>query len=69
METTTDGRDARGASRIFLRPIGSPLPLGMAALAALVQGIVFQYSAIAPMRGLSLRKGLIKAAKRARGLV
>lgn len=33
METTTAGQDARGVSRIFLRPIGSLLPLGMAALA------------------------------------
>jgi uncharacterized protein len=33
METMTDGQDARGAVRIFLRPVGSPLPLGMAALA------------------------------------
>lgn len=33
MQTTTDGEDAR-TSRIFLRPIGSPLPLGMAALAS-----------------------------------
>jgi Domain of unknown function (DUF4396) len=32
-------------------------------LAAIVLGIVFQYFAIAPMRGLSLRKGLIEAAK------
>jgi Domain of unknown function (DUF4396) len=32
-------------------------------LAALAFGIVFQYFAIAPMRGLSLRKGLIEAAK------
>ena len=33
MDTTTDGQDARSAARIFLRPIGSPLPLGMVALA------------------------------------
>ena len=33
MDTTTDGQDARSVSRIFLRPVGSPLPLGMAALA------------------------------------
>jgi len=33
VDTTSDGQDARGVSRIFLRPIGSPLPLGMAALA------------------------------------
>ena len=33
VDTTTDGRDARGVSHIFLRPIGRPLPLGMAALA------------------------------------
>jgi len=32
-------------------------------LAALGLGIVFQYFAIAPMRGLSLRKGLTEAAK------
>jgi hypothetical protein len=32
-------------------------------LAAVALGIVFQYFAIAPMRGLSLRKGLIEAAK------
>ena len=32
-------------------------------IAALALGIVFQYFAIAPMRGLSLRKGLIEAAK------
>jgi len=32
-------------------------------LAALALGIVFQYFAIAPMRGLSLRKGLTEAAK------
>ncbi len=32
-------------------------------LAALALGIVFQYFAIAPMRGLSLRKGLAAAAK------
>jgi Domain of unknown function (DUF4396) len=32
-------------------------------LAALSLGIVFQYFAIAPMRGLSLRKGLTKAVK------
>jgi hypothetical protein len=32
-------------------------------LAALALGIVFQYFAIAPMSGLSLRKGLIEAAK------
>jgi hypothetical protein len=32
-------------------------------LAALIVGIFFQYFAIAPMRGLSLRKGLIEAAK------
>ena len=32
-------------------------------LAALVLGIIFQYFAIAPMRGLSLRKGLTEAAK------
>jgi hypothetical protein len=32
-------------------------------LAAIALGIVFQYFAIAPMRGLSLRKGLIEAAK------
>ena len=32
-------------------------------LAALALGIFFQYFAIAPMRGLSLRKGLIEAAK------
>ena len=31
--------------------------------AAVALGIVFQYLAIAPMRGLSLRKGLIVAAK------
>ncbi|MCV7019477.1 DUF4396 domain-containing protein [Mycolicibacterium aichiense] len=31
--------------------------------AALVLGIVFQYFAIAPMRGLGLRKGLMQAAK------
>ena len=31
--------------------------------AAVALGIVFQYFAIAPMRGLSLRKGLIEAAK------
>ncbi len=30
---------------------------------ALALGIVFQYFAIAPMRGLSLRKGLVQAAK------
>ena len=33
VDTTTYGQDARGVSRISLRPIGSPLPLGMAALA------------------------------------
>jgi uncharacterized protein len=33
MENATGDRNARGLSRIFLRPIGSPLPLGMAALA------------------------------------
>lgn len=33
VDTTTDGQDARGVSRIFLRPVGSLLPLGMAALA------------------------------------
>jgi hypothetical protein len=32
-------------------------------LAAVALGVVFQYFAIAPMRGLSLRKGLIEAAK------
>lgn len=32
-------------------------------LAALSLGIVFQYFAIAPMRGLGLRKGLVQAAK------
>jgi hypothetical protein len=32
-------------------------------LAAVTLGIVFQYFAIAPMRGLNLRKGLIEAAK------
>ncbi len=32
-------------------------------LAALILGIFFQYFAIAPMRGLSLRKGLTEAAK------
>ena len=32
-------------------------------LAAIALGIVFQYFAIAPMRGLSLRKGLVEAAK------
>ena len=32
-------------------------------VAALILGIFFQYFAIAPMRGLSLRKGLIEAAK------
>jgi hypothetical protein len=32
-------------------------------LAAVALGIVFQYFAIAPMRGLGLRKGLIEAAK------
>lgn len=32
-------------------------------LAAVALGIVFQYFAIAPMRGLSLRKGLTEAAK------
>jgi hypothetical protein len=32
-------------------------------IAAITLGIVFQYLAIAPMRGLSLRKGLIVAAK------
>lgn len=32
-------------------------------LAAVALGIVFQYFAIAPMRGLSLRKGLAEAAK------
>lgn len=32
-------------------------------LAAITLGIVFQYFAIAPMRGLGLRKGLIQAAK------
>lgn len=32
-------------------------------LAALALGIIFQYFAIAPMRGLSLHKGLIEAAK------
>jgi hypothetical protein len=32
-------------------------------VAAVALGIVFQYFAIAPMRGLSLRKGLIEAAK------
>jgi hypothetical protein len=32
-------------------------------LAAVTLGIVFQYLAIAPMRGLGLRKGLIEAAK------
>ena len=32
-------------------------------LAALGLGIVFQYFAIAPMRGLSLRKGIVEAAK------
>jgi hypothetical protein len=32
-------------------------------LAAVLLGIVFQYFAIAPMRGLSLRRGLIEAAK------
>lgn len=34
-----------------------------AAAKAISQGIVFQYFAIAPMRGLSLRKGLVEAAK------
>ena len=33
MDTTNDGQDARSASRIVLRPVGSPLPLGMAELA------------------------------------
>jgi hypothetical protein len=32
-------------------------------LLALALGIVFQYFAIAPMRGLGLRKGLVEAAK------
>lgn len=32
-------------------------------LAAIVLGIVFQYFAVAPMRGLSVRRGLIEAAK------
>jgi len=32
-------------------------------LLAVALGIVFQYFAIAPMRGLGLRKGLIEAAK------
>lgn len=32
-------------------------------ICALALGIVFQYFAIAPMRGLSLRKGLLEAAK------
>ena len=32
-------------------------------LAAIALGIVFQYFAIAPMRGLSVRKGLVEAAK------
>ncbi len=32
-------------------------------LAAVILGIIFQYFAIAPMRGLSLRKGLTEAAK------
>jgi Domain of unknown function (DUF4396) len=32
-------------------------------VAAIALGIVFQYFAIAPMRGLPLRKGLIEAAK------
>jgi hypothetical protein len=32
-------------------------------IAAIALGIVFQYFAIAPMRGLGLRKGLIEAAK------
>lgn len=32
-------------------------------LAAVALGIVFQYFAVAPMRGLSLRKGLIEAIK------
>lgn len=32
-------------------------------VAAVALGIVFQYFAIAPMRGLSLRKGLVEAAK------
>jgi Domain of unknown function (DUF4396) len=32
-------------------------------VAALILGIVFQYFAIAPMRGLPVRKGLIEAAK------
>jgi hypothetical protein len=32
-------------------------------IAAVALGIAFQYFAIAPMRGLSLRKGLIEAAK------
>lgn len=32
-------------------------------IAAVALGIVFQYFAIAPMRGLSLRKGLVEAAK------
>lgn len=33
VNNTTDGLPVRQASRIFLRPVGSPLPLGMAALA------------------------------------
>jgi Domain of unknown function (DUF4396) len=32
-------------------------------VAAITLGIVFQYLAIAPMRGLPVRKGLIEAAK------
>jgi hypothetical protein len=32
-------------------------------IAAIALGIVFQYFAIAPMRGLPMRKGLIEAAK------
>jgi hypothetical protein len=32
-------------------------------LAAVILGVIFQYFAIAPMRGLSLRKGLAQAAK------
>lgn len=32
-------------------------------LAAIALGVLFQYFAIAPMRGLELRKGLMQAAK------
>lgn len=32
-------------------------------VAAVILGVVFQYFAIAPMRGLSLRRGLVEAAK------